>query len=69
LVSRTLVELAAPPDSPRAARTAGGVQSPRGFDTYREVVEGETGKRENPSLPVLRRREEALGVSVTELLG
>jgi hypothetical protein len=39
LVSRTFVQLEAPRDSTRAARTAGGVQSPRGFDTDREAVE------------------------------
>jgi transcriptional regulator with XRE-family HTH domain len=36
-------------------------------DAYIAMIE--TGKRKNPSLPVLRRIARALGVPVTELLG
>ena len=36
-------------------------------DAYIAMIE--TGKRKNPSVPVLRRLAKALGVPVTELLG
>jgi transcriptional regulator with XRE-family HTH domain len=36
-------------------------------DAYIAMIE--TGKRKNPSLPVLRRIAQVLGVPVTELLG